>query len=123
MTELLLLAALAAPPRPASPYCTAVAQRIIPPSTINLTVPTALWVLRPGPSCKAGQVARVRKRSLLNAEGPYKPIFPLIGAWEIPFGTERREWKGQKWVFENWNNARWEAVASIGAPRNVWAGD
>ena len=51
-------------------------------------------------NCPAGGVARTRKRSEVNLEGPYKPIYPLKGAWAIPAGTFRDEWVGRNWFIE-----------------------
>lgn len=73
-------------------------------------VVTAKYRIATVASCPKGAVARVRKRSVMNAEGPYKPIFPLKGAWNIPAGTFRDEWVGRCWDVEYYDGKAWKAV-------------
>lgn len=89
--------------RPATPAvsCAATVER-----TATLGIVERL-AIRPVLDCPARGVVRVRKRSVLNAEGPYQPIYPLTGAWEIPSGGVRNEWVGSSWKVEYWNGRAW----------------
>ncbi|GGR62979.1 hypothetical protein GCM10008959_26330 [Deinococcus seoulensis] len=89
--------------RPATPsaYCAATVER-----TATLGIIERL-AIRPAPDCPARGVVRARKRSVLNAEGPYQPIYPLRGAWQIPSGGVRNEWVGRSWSVEYWNGRAW----------------
>lgn len=102
--------ALAAP-KPAPPvYCDATVQRV----QWGVTVERVR--IRPAPTCPPGGVVRARKRSLLNAESPYIPIYPLTGAWEIPAGSSRLEWVGvwpKPWIVERWTGREWTPARRI----------
>ncbi|OWL98971.1 hypothetical protein CBQ26_00495 [Deinococcus indicus] len=87
-------------PTPAT-YCAATVER-----TATLGIVERL-AIRPAVDCPARGVVRARKRSVLNAEGPYQPIYPLRGAWEIPSGGVRNEWVGRSWSVEYWNGRAW----------------
>lgn len=54
--------------------------------------------------------ARVRKRSTLNVERPYQPIYPLKGAWPIKSGQKMNVWVGRNWRVEYWSGAKWVAA-------------
>ncbi|OOV11355.1 hypothetical protein [Deinococcus sp. LM3] len=54
----------------AATYCAATVER-----TATLGIVERL-AIRPSVDCPARGVVRARKRSALNAEGPYQPIYP-----------------------------------------------
>lgn len=98
--------ALAAP-KPAPVYCDATVQRV---ASIGVSERLAI---RAAPDCPDGGIVRARKRSTLNAEGPYVPIYPTRGAWTIRPGETRLEWVGLRWRVEHWNGREWTPARRI----------
>lgn len=103
MSATLLLTGLLTAAAPAAPYCPVLVR-----ATTQLLV-TRRLVITPV-DCAPGQVARVRKRSVIAAEGPYKPIYPLTGAWTVPAGGSRNEWVGSCWQVEYFDGRAWQAA-------------
>ncbi len=87
-----------ATPKPAPPvYCDATVQRV---ASIGVSERLAI---RAAPGCPENGIVRARKRSTLNAEGPYIPIYPTRGAWTIRPGETRLEWVGLRWRVEQYD--------------------
>lgn len=55
---------------------------------------------------------RAHKVSELNAEGPYKPVYPIRGAWQIEAGHVMNVYVSRRWHVEYWNGLAWVRARS-----------
>lgn len=101
ITVLAALALTAGPPR----YCSLLVVR--DDVTPFVGYKAALFT----PGCPDGRVARVRKASTVNQYARYRPILPLVGAWEL--GPRRNTvppgevWTSDSWRWEYWDGEAW----------------
>ncbi len=82
-------------------YCAATV-RPAPGVASNLGLTRKLRI-EPVKSCPKGGVVRAHKVSLMNAEAPFRPVIPTVGAWTSPAGSYKDVWVGRNWRVRHWN--------------------